>query len=223
MNGVTSVPADPIGRVCGTGRFVPYFRNRVIGSETVRAVIGAGSRLRLSAETEIAIHRFDLRQTVVAEFAADLRPLWCTVEAVVNTRRFSLTVEAGRDRAVVASRSGKEQRSSPCDLTRPPLLLVDNCFASHAFAALAAARHPTGAGEFLSLPACEDLPVTRSGGLKVLLGGREFAPPALSLHLTPELDEHVWLLGGWIERLVIPQTQMRIEWTANLPPPGGHS
>jgi hypothetical protein len=223
MNAVPSSPADPIVRACGTGRFVPHFRNRAIGSETVRAEAGTAGRLRLRAETEIAIHRFDLRQTVVAEFAADLRPHWCTVEAVVNSRRFSLTVEAGRDRAVVASRSGKEQRSAHCDITRPPLLLVDNCFASHAFAALAAARHVPATDDFLSLPACEGLPVTRSSGLKVLLGGREFTPPALSLHLTPDLDEHVWLLGDWIERLVIPQTQMRIEWTANLPPPGGHS
>ena len=64
--------------------------------------------------------------------------------------------------------------------------------------------------------------MTRSPGLKVLLGGREFPPPALSLRLTSELDEHVWLLHGWIERLVIPQAQMRIEWTQNLPPSGGH-
>jgi len=223
MNAAPSLRDDPIVRACGTGRFVPYFRNRVIGSETVRTEAGAAGRLRLRAETEIALHRFDLRQTIVAEFAADLRPHWCTVEAVVNTRPFSLTVEVGRDRAVVASRSGKEQRSARCDITRPPLLLVDNCFASHALAALAAARQPRATDNFLSLPACENLLLTRSPGLKVLLGGREFAPPELSLHLTPELDEHVWLQGGWIERLVIPQTQMRIEWTANLPPRGGHA
>jgi len=223
MSAVPSSPADPIVRACGTGRFVPYFRNRPIGSETVRAEVGAAGRIRLRVETEIAIHRFDLRQTVVAEFAADLRPRWCTLEAMVNARPFSLTVEVDLDRVVVASRSGTEQRSTPCDITRPPLLLVDNCFASHALASLAAARHAPAIDAFLSLPACEELRLTRPGVLKVLLGGREFKPPALSLHLTPELDEHVWLLGDWIERLVIPQTQMRIEWTANLPPPGGHS
>jgi hypothetical protein len=222
MNAVSSPPADPIVRACGTGRFVPYFRNRPIGSETLRAEAGASGRIRLRAETEIAIHKFDLRQTVVAEFAADLRPRFCTVEAVVNARPFSLELEVERDRAVVASRSGTERRSALCDITRPPLLLVDNCFASHAFAALAAARHAPAIDAFLSLPACEELHLTRPGVLKVLLGGREFTPPALSLHLTPDLDEHVWLLGDWIERLVIPQTQMRIEWTANLPPPGGH-
>jgi hypothetical protein len=59
--------------------------------------------------------------------------------------------------------------------------------------------------------------------MKVLLGGREFAPPALSLHLTPDLDEHVWVAGDWIERLVIPQTQMRVEWLNPLPSQGGPS
>jgi hypothetical protein len=223
MNVAPTSTVDPIVRACGTGRFVPYFRNRPIGSETLRAEAGAASGLRLRVETAIAVHGFDLRQTVVAEFAADLRPRFCTLDAVVNSRPFSLTVEVDPDRAVVTSRSGREQRSAPCDLTLSPLLLLDNCFASHALAALAAARHGPVLDAFLSLPACEELRLTRPGVLKVLLGGREFTPPALSLHLTPELDEHVWLLGDWIERLVIPQTQMRIEWTANLPPPGGHS
>jgi hypothetical protein len=223
---VSALPAgafEPILRASGTGRFVPHFRNRPIGSESVRAETGASGRLRVRAETEIAVGRFSLRQTVVAAFAADLRPEWCTVEATVNARRISLAVEIGRDRAVVAYRSGKEGRSGRRDLTRPPLLLVDNCFASHALAALAARRHPSATGVFLSLPACEDLPVTRSGTLKVLLGGREFTPPALSLRLTPDLDEHVWVADDWVERLVIPQTQMRVEWTTTLPPPGGPS
>ena len=93
LNRATDSPADPIVHACGTGRFVPYLRNRAIGSETVRAEAGAAGRLRLRAETEISVHRFELRQTVVAEFAADLRPHWCTVEALVNTRRFSLTID----------------------------------------------------------------------------------------------------------------------------------
>jgi hypothetical protein len=223
MNVAPTSTVDPIVRACGTGRFVPYFRNRPIGSETVRAEAGAAGGLRLRVETAIAIHGFDLRQTVAAEFAADLRPRFCTLDAVVNSRPFSLTVEVDPDRAVVTSRSGREQRSAPCDLTLRPLLLLDNCFASHALAALAAARHGPVLDAFLSLPAGEELRLTRPGVLKVLLGGREFRPPSLSLHLAPELDEHVWLLGDWVERLVIPQTQMRIDWTANLPPPGGPS
>ena len=126
MNAVSSSPIDPIIRLCGTGRFVPYLRNRAIGFETVRAEAGAGGRLRLRAETEISVQRLELRQTVVAELAADLLPRWCTVEARVNSRRVSLTIETGGERAVVASQSGKERRSAGCDLTRPPLLLVDN-------------------------------------------------------------------------------------------------
>ncbi len=223
MSTLPSGVIDAVLRLSGAGRFVPYFRNRPIGSESVRAEAGASGRLRVRAETEVAVGRFSLRQTVIAAFASDLRPEWCTVEATVNARRISLAVEVGRDRAVVAYRSGTEGRTGRCDLTRPPLLLVDNCFASHALAALAARGRPSATRVFLSLPACEDLPVTRSGTLKVLLGGREYAPPALSLRLTPDLEEHVWVADGWVERLVIARTQMRVEWMANFPTLGGPS
>lgn len=214
---------DPIARVCGAGRFVSLYRNQPIGSETIRAEAGPSGRLRVRAETEIAVNRFALRQTVVAGFTDGFRPEWCTVEATVNSRRIGLELDVGADRAVVRYRSADRDRSTECALSRPPLLLIDNCFVSHALAALAAARQPRAAPEFLSLPACEALTVTRPGALKVLLGGREFAPPALSLHLTPELDEHVWLRGDWIERLLIPQTQMQIEWVESSTSPGGIS
>jgi len=215
--------AEPIVRACGAGRFVPFFRNRPIGSESARVETIAAGRLRLRAETEITMNRFRLRQTVIAGFTGDLRPEWCTVDVCVNSRRMTLEVEIDRDRALTRYRSGEQVRPGRCDLAHPPLLLVDNCFASHALAALAARRHPPATAVFTSLPACEDLPVTRPGTMKVLLGGREFAPPALSLHLTPDLDEHVWVAGGWIERLVIPLSQMRVEWTTTLLPTGGPS
>ena len=208
---------DAIARACGAGRFVPFFRNRPIGQESVHAEIDASGGLSLRAETEIAIHRFALRQTVIAEFAAGLRLRWCTVDARVNSRRLSLGVEIDRDRAVAWCRSGEQGCPGRCDLEHPPLLLLDNCFASHALAALAARHHPPGPAAFTSLPAREKLTVTRPGTSKVLLGGREFAPPTLSLHLTPDLDEHVWAAGAWIERLVIPQSQMRVEWTTTDP------
>jgi hypothetical protein len=214
---------ESIVRACGAGRFVPFFRNRAIGSEAVGLETVAAGRLRLRAETEITMNRFSLRQTVIAGFTADLGPEWCTVDVCVNSRRMTLEVEIGRDKAVTRYRSGEQIRPGRCDLAHPPLLLVDNCFASHALAALAARRHPPAAAVFTSLPACEDLPVTRPGTMKVLLGGRAFAPPALSLHLTPDLDEHVWVAGGWIERLVIQQSQMRVEWTTTLLPDGGPS
>jgi hypothetical protein len=212
---------EAILRACGTGRFVPSFRNRPMGAETVRAEPGPGGRLLLRAETEIAINRFTLRQTVIAGFAPDLRPEWCTLEATLNSGRVSLEVEIGRDGAVTRYRSGGQGRSGQLEFDRPPLLLLDNCFASHALAALSALNHPPATAMFVSLPAFEDLPVTRSGTMKVLLGGREFAPPALSLHLTPDLDEHIWVAGDWVERLVIPQTQMRVEWATPLPKNGG--
>jgi hypothetical protein len=223
---MTAVPVaafDSIARACGAGRFVSLYRNRPIGSETIRAEAGPFGRLRVRAETEIAVHRFALRQIVVAGFTDGLRPEWCTVEATVNSRRMSLDLDVGPDRAVVRYRSADQDRSTECGLPHPPLLLIDNCFVTHALAALGAARQPQAASAFLSLPACEDLSVTRSGAPKVLLGGREFEPPALSLHLTPELDEHVWLRDDWIERLLIPQTQMHIEWIETSTSPGGPS
>ena len=223
MKAAPAAAPGPIARICGAGRFVSLYRNRPIGSETIRAEAGPSGRLRVRAETEIAVNRFTLRQIVVAGFTDGFRPEWCTVEATVNSRRIGLDLDVGPDRAVVRYRSADQDRSTQCDLPHPPLLLVDNCFVSHALAALAAARQPQAASEFLSLPACEELSVTRPGALKVLLGGREFAPPALSLHLTPDLDEHVWLRGDWIERLLIPQTQMRIEWAQNSTLPGGPS
>ena len=195
MSAFLAPDTGPIVRACGAGRFVPFFRNRPIGSESMRAETGPSGRLRLRAETEITVNSFSLRQTVLAGFTADLRPEWCTVDACVNSRRMSLEVEIGRDRATTRSRSGEQKGSRRRDLDHPPLLLLDNCFTSHALAALAARRHPPATAVFVSLPACEDLPVTRSGTLKVLLGGREFVPPALSLHLTPDLDEHVWIAG----------------------------
>jgi len=213
--------AEPIARACGAGRFVPFLRSRPIGSESVRAESGASGRLRVRVETEIAVNRFALKQTVIAEFTGDLRPEWCTVDACVGSRRVLLEVEIGPDRAVTRSRSEGRERTGECDLGRPPLLLLDNCFATHALAALAVRRLPPDTSVCLSLPACDDLPITRTGTLKVLLGGREFTPPALSLHLTPNLDEHVWVAGDWIERLMIPQTQMRVEWTTHLPSLGG--
>src|SRR5262249_18016670 len=143
---------------------------------------------------------FELRQTVVAEYAADLRPRRCAVEAVVDSRPFSLVLDVDESRAIVSSRSGTHESSAAHDLVVPPLLLIDNCFATHALAALAAAQAAPGREEFLSLPAGMTLRVTRSPGLNVLLGGQDLASPALTLLLAPELDEHVWLREGWVER-----------------------
>lgn len=221
MSAVLAPDPEAILRACADGRFVPLFRNRPIGEETVRAEPGADGRLLLRAETRITIRRFDLRQTVIAAFAPDLRPEWCRLEAVLDSGRVALEMEIGPNGAVTRHLSSGRERSGRVEFDRPPLLLLDNCFASHALAALGAVRHPQTAAVFVSLPACEDLPVTRAGTLKVLLGGRAYGPPTLTLHLTPDLDEHVWLSGGWAERLVIPQTQMSVEWSTSFPHRGG--
>src|SRR5262245_65609725 len=98
---------------CARGRFVPRFRNRPIGEETVRAETGVGGRLLLRAETRIAIRRFTLRQTVIAVFAPDLRPEWCSLEATLDSGRVALEAEIGRNGAVTRHRSGGRERSGP--------------------------------------------------------------------------------------------------------------
>ena len=221
MSAILASGPEAIVRACADGRFVPRFRNRPIGQETVRAEAGADGRLLLRAETRIAIRGFTLCQTVIAAFAPDLRPEWCTLEADLDTGRVALEAEIGRNGAVTRHRSGGRERSGRVEFDRPPLLLLDNCFASHALAALGVMRHPPGTDPFVSLPAFEDLPVTRTGTLKVLLGGREYAPPTLSLHLAPDLDEHVWMSGDWVERLIIPQTLMSVKWSTPFPQRGG--
>lgn len=221
MSAAVDAALDAIVRICGAGRFVPYFRNRPIGLESVRAECGAAGGLRVRAETEITIHRFALRQTAIVELSPDLRPRRCAVDAWAGGRRTRLEVEIEADGAVLRQRSGEQESATRRDLEHPPLLLLDNCFVSHALAALAVLRPPAGAPPFLSLPAGEALTVTRPGASSVLLGGRELPPPALSLHLAPDLDEHIWTAGTWVDRLVLPQAQMRVEWTADSPPPGG--
>jgi len=222
MSALTLSADHPVVSACASGRFILHARNRPIGFETVRAKNAAAGGLRVQAETRVVLPRFELRQTVVAEYTADLRPLRCEVEATVNDRPFSVTIAIEAGRAVLVSRAGPDERSARIDLARAPLLLIDNCITSHAFAALAASHAPPGGDEYLSLPAGEGLRATRAPGLGVLLGGQDLAPPALTLHLTPELDEHVWLRDNWVDRLVIPQTQMRIEWAHDPSPSGGH-
>src|SRR5206468_13112826 len=124
--------------------------------------------LLLRAETRIAMRRFNLRQTVIAAFAPDLRPEWCALEAALDSGRVALEAEIGRNGAVTRHRSAGREREGRVEFDRPPLLLLDNCFASHALAALGAMRHPQAAAIFVSLPAFEDLPVTRPGVLRVL-------------------------------------------------------
>jgi hypothetical protein len=199
------------GGVADTGRFVAFLRNRPIGEESVRTSITAGGGLRLQVETALVLHKLDLRQTVTARFGPDLRPEWCTIATVLNRRQMRLELEIGREHAVMCSSSGTASRSRDTELPRPPLLLADNCFALHAVAAFVARRTPEGGRTFTALPSFEDLTVTAPGTGAVLLGGTAYPPPAVTLNLRSELSEHAWFRGDVVERLIIPQAQIRVD------------
>ena len=222
MSAVPSARLFSLAARCGAGRFVPHVRNQPIGFESARIERGSGGVLSLRAETEIRFRRLVLRQSVSAEFDGGLAPRWCAVESVVNERPSSLHVEILRDHAVVVSRSGRDTRSARVDLKRPPLLLLDNAFVSHALAAVAAADE-AAPPEYLSLPAGEPMTATRGPASGVWLGGRVYERPSVTLHLTPDLDEHVWLRDGWIERMILSPMQMRVEWNITFPSTGGRS
>jgi hypothetical protein len=204
--------ADRIAAAGAAGRFVPHLRNRAIGAETARLTASPGGGLRLRADTRIAIPRLRLEQRVEAEFDARLRPAWCIVRAKVNSAPMHLEVEVNGGSATLRSRCDGRDRSVTRALEHSPLLLPDNAFAAHALAALAARAAP--GGRFAALPACEPL-AAEPGVFPVLLGGREFPPPAVRLRLTPDLDEHAWIEDGWVVRLMVPQAQMRVEWVPN--------
>lgn len=221
---------------CATGCFVPHFRNRAIGRETARLSAEGGGRWRLRAATEIAINRFTLRQTLEAAFDAGLSPEWCIVQGQINSRPMSVEIEIGGQSASLRSRFAGRVLALSRDLRHPPLLLPDNAFAAHALAALAALRRAEAARSgpiagtpsatpltFTALPAGEDVDATAPGSSGVLLGGREFPPPTINLRLAPDLDEHVWLTGGWVGRMMVPQAQMRVEWVLEERVEGGLS
>ncbi len=223
MSSVVGAPPAEALLACCPGRFVPSFRNRPVGQETVRASLIAGGGARLSAETEIVIGRFALRQSVVADFDRALRPRSCRVTATSGSQELSLEVRLEDDRAVACHRWDWRSRSRIQPLTHEPLLLVDNCFSLHALAAIVAHRRAGEGPVFQSIPAFEELAVTAPGAAPVLLGGSELAPPSITLHLAPDLQEHAWIAGAWIERLVIPQMQIRVDWLRNGRMEGGPS
>ena len=223
MSGVIGAPPAEALLACCPGRFVPSFRTRPIGQETVRASRIAGGGARLSAETEIVLGRFSLRQSVVAELDGALRPRSCRVTATIGSRELSLEVTLEGGRAVARHRWDGRSRSQTQPLTHEPVLLVDNCFSLHALVAIVAHRRAKEGAVFQSVPAFEDLAVTAPGIAPVLLGGSELAPPAVTLHLAPDLQEHAWIAGGWVERLMIPQTQIRVDWIRNGRTEGGSS
>ena len=217
-------PLERLVMACAAGRFVPHFRNRAIGRETARLSVDARGRLCLRSETEITVNRFNLHQRLEARFDAGLRPEWCIVRAKVNSQPMTLELEIDGAGALLRSRDAGGARTVSRILRHPPLLLPDNAFAAHALAALGALRAAVpvepaacGAGPaaFTALPSCEVLEAAAPGRGGVLLGGHGFPPPAITLRLTPDLDEHAWIDDGWVERLMVPQAQMRVDWIRN--------
>ena len=204
---------------CASGRFVPSVRNRPIGQERVRLTLSAGGGIRLEAETDLALPRFSLRQEVTAEFGSALRPERCEVSARIDSRPMQIAIRIDGDRAAAHYRLDGQDQTREGDLAHAPLLLIDNCFSLHALSALRAGRDDGADRAFTSIPTFRDLTATAPGGSKVLLGGMEFNPPSVTLRLAPHLDEHVWSAGAWVERLVIPQLQIRVDWVQD--PKGG--
>lgn len=199
-----------LAAICESGRFVVHHRNRPIGDE--RAILSVDHRghLRLRATTQVAVNTFALRQEVDAGFDALLRPEWCIVSATINSRNVDMEIEVDRDAARLRARSPEGERATSFVLRHPPLLIPDNCFMAHALAALTALRGVSRA--FTALPPGDDLEVAAPGSGRVLLGGRVFPPPSIGLRLGADLDEHAWIEGGWVERLMVPQAQMRVDW-----------
>ncbi len=196
----------------GEGRFVPFFRNRPIGHESLRLSAVASGGLALRAETEIVLHRFALRQSVAAEFDHDLRPRCCRVTANTGPHVMQLALEIDGSHAVARFGLNGETRSVSTEITHEPLLLVDNCFSLHALAALAVSAQGEKGRSYLALPVAELLTAATPGVAPVQLGGVTFEPPTITLHLTPRIQEHAWVRGGWIDRLVVPQAQIRVDW-----------
>jgi hypothetical protein len=153
-----------------------------------------------------------LHQTIVARFDGSLRPRRCAIAGEMNGRAHDVTLEIGDEEVELRVRHGGQDDVRTFRPRREPLLLVDNCFALHALAGLAAARRPADALSFESIPAFQEMGATAGPPERVLLGGHEFEPPTVTLHLARELPEHVWIEDGWVRRLAIPKTHMIVDW-----------
>ena len=198
------------------GRFVLRLRDRPIGTEDLQVDL-SGGRLRVEAETGIAVGRSRLRQIVSAEYDARLRPGWCKVRTTIDSRSIECDITFEPTRVVVRGSGAGGPPLREILLSSPPLLLVDNCFVTHALASLAAAAAgPAAAGpgspmRFLAAPAGETLTIS-PGRQPVRFGGEAYPPPTVTLDLLPELQEHAWIESSWVERLAIPQAHLRADW-----------
>jgi hypothetical protein len=221
MSGLASLALETPAPAAGRGRFVPSFRNRPIGEERVEWGPTSSGGIGLRAETAIAVGHTGLSQTVVAEFDAVGRPERCRISARRDSRESRIDVEVAGSRVQVQVAGDLECGSRVQDLPHEPLLLVDNCFSLHALSALLAFRAATSCGRFSSIPALQDLDVIAPGQAPVLLGGERFEPPTVTLRLTDALSEHVWICRGRVQRLIIPEIQIRVDWRPDPRDEGG--
>ncbi len=199
------------------GRLVPSVRNRAVGQESSAAVERPDGGLQISVETEMAFGEGGLRQSVVASYDEMLRPEWCRVDATINSRTLQVEVDIGRRDAIArfSSDAGDEEKTIP--LHGRPLLLLDNCFTLHALAAWSAVcgdgneRGGVEAAIHTALPIGRDLRVSSPALERVCLGGADLGTPSMTLHLGPDLDEHVWFVDNRLERLAIPRLYVRVD------------
>jgi hypothetical protein len=205
------------------GLFVPFHRNRPFGEERVVSAGTARGGLRIEAATTFDLPRLSLRQEVIADYDAALRPVSCTMSAHVNGRTLRIEVQVDRNRALTSVVFEGHRREETIALDRAPLLLVDNCFAVHALAGLTALDRTAPGGTFRSIPASEVVTVAVPGASSLLLGGRDFGAPDVTMILARDLEEHFWLDGGWVSRLLIPQAHMGAEWVRRSAVEGGRS
>lgn len=194
------------------GRFLPTFRNRPVGEERVVWAAAPDGGLQLSAVTDLSIDRFQLRQSVEAGFDCAGRPRSCIVTATSGQHRMSLEIQISDGRIEVRCMLDGDTQTRTMPIPDRPLLLVDNCFALHAFAAVVARGGAGPSPAFTSIPAGNDLTVTAPGRGSILMGGHDLGAPDITLHLAKEVEEHAWLRHGWVERLALPRAQMRIDW-----------
>lgn len=211
--GVGFVP----GRGMWSGRLVPTLRDRAVGQETSAVVERPDGGLQISVETALAFNDLRLRQSVVASYDDALRPEWCRVDASINARALQIAVDVGARDAVVRVCCDGAEEERPMSLSGWPLLLPDNCFTLHALAAWSAAcgrRPDQEEGPWTALPVGCDLKVSGPTARRVSLGGADLGSPSVTLHIAPDLDEHVWFVDNRIGRIAIPRLHVRVDRVA---------
>ena len=220
MSGGLEGEVDRLARACRGGRFIPHFRNRPAGQETLE-IVAEDDCLMLSIMTELEIPGHPMRQLVTARFDRSLRPRGCMLFSGTDPWNLQLDLVVDGRRAVTRYRNENGRRMETSVLARTPLLLIDNCFASHALAGLVVQSLRPREEIYESIPAFQKLRVTTPGTADVLLGGEGYYAPHATMHLAPGVDEHVWIGNHWVDRLIIPGMHLRVDWVRDGGVEGG--